>query len=137
MNNLRRIMQKLAEGSTSKRESASPSPDESTKTLSLVVQNYATRLESCSEAMLQYEWAWLEEHIEDLKLSLCHPEMLKNLGGKNYVERLLVESKGCKHQLEKRMNLRKVQPASQIHTTVSGEHAWDVKQEQIRKAWGF
>jgi hypothetical protein len=41
---------------------------------------YRDNLHRCSDAMLQYEWAWLEEHVQALRRSQLQPELMRNLG---------------------------------------------------------
>jgi hypothetical protein len=137
MSNLRRIMQKLA-GSENDMPTETRSSEEKLRyILGLHVHDYQKHLAACSVAMLQYEWAWLEEHIEDLKLCLIQPEMLATLGGEAHVKLLLVESEEWKKQLEAIMIAQNIQPALHSHAILSSDHAWDVCQESIKKAWGF
>jgi hypothetical protein len=86
--------------------------------------------------MLQYEWAWLAEHIASLELCLSQPEMLETAGGKIHVEQLLLESQHYHAVLDETMQTRGVEPARQPHAVATGEHAWEISQETIKRLWG-
>jgi hypothetical protein len=88
MSNLRRIMQKIADAQNHSQQIPSSMNGDSVQISEPHLQDYTSKIEQCSEGMLRYEWAWLEEHIEDLELCLVQPEMLKILGGTIQVERL-------------------------------------------------
>jgi hypothetical protein len=137
MSNLRKIMQKLAQA-----QPEFPKESESTSDLSdnigqLHVAAYQERLDACTTPMLQYEWAWLEENIADLELCLSQPEMLETAGGRPHVEQLLQQSQQCQVALQTTMTARAVQPARHSHAVVMGEHAWDIRQETIKRLWGL
>lgn len=137
MSNLRKIMQKLAQAQPEfPKESESPS-DLSDSIWDLHVAAYQERLDACTTPMLQYEWAWLEENIADLELCLSQPEMLETAGGRPHVEHLLQQSQQCQVALQTTMKARAVQPARHSHAVVMGEHAWDIRQETIKRLWGL
>lgn len=101
------------------------------------VDAYGDRLVPCTPSMLQYEWAWLEEHISSLELCLSQPEMLATAGGQSHVEQLLQESQRCQAVLLTVMRQRGVDPALHVHAVIVGEHAWEISQESIRRLWGM
>ena len=139
MNHLRKIMQKLAQAETHaeyQRDLVKMSTA-SADILRLHVEEYQQRVAGCSTAMLQYEWAWLEEYIADLELCLSQPEMLETAGGRPHVEHLLQQSQQCQVALQTTMKARAVQPARHSHAVVMGEHAWDIRQETIKRLWGL
>lgn len=137
MSNLRKIMQRLAQAQPEfPKESESPS-DLSDSIWELHVAAYQERLDACTTPMLQYEWAWLEEYIADLELCLSQPEMLETAGGRPHVEHLLQQSQQCQVALQTTMKVRAVQPARHSHAVVMGEHAWDIRQETIKRLWGL
>jgi len=137
MSNLRKIMQRLAQAQPEfPKESESPS-DLSDSIWELHVAAYQERLDACTTPMLQYEWAWLEENIADLELCLSQPEMLETAGGRPHVEQLLQQSQQCQVALQTTMTARAVQPARHSHAVVMGEHAWDIRQETIKRLWGL
>ncbi|MFM9104729.1 MAG: hypothetical protein ACKOPS_26845 [Cyanobium sp.] len=43
--------------------------------------DYDAQLAGCSPAMLQYEWAWIEQHLDTLTLARSTPAMLAAAGG--------------------------------------------------------
>jgi hypothetical protein len=137
MSNLRRIMQQLADAQGHPQATEASENEYSVEIPDLHIQEYQSQLERCSKGMLQYEWAWLEEHMEDLKLCLVQTEMLKVLGGKAQVERLLLESKKCQDLLKFTMGERSLRPAFHSHAIISSEHAWEVSQDNVKKAWNF
>jgi hypothetical protein len=137
MSNLRKIMQKLAQAQPEfQNEAESPSVF-STTILDLHVAAYQEQLEVCTAPLLQYEWAWLEEYIADLELCLTQPEMLETAGGRPHVEHLLQESQQCQAALQTAMKARAVQPAPHPHAVVMGEHAWEIRQETVKRLWGL
>lgn len=137
MSHLRNIMQKLAQVQPDGKRSAQSPPAGDTELLRLHVGEYQQRLVHCSAAMLQYEWAWLEEHIADLELCLTQPEMLHILGGKTHVEQLLLESHSCQAILQTTMLTRGVEPARHPQAVVGGEHAWEIRQDSVKQMWGL
>ncbi len=137
MSNLRKIMQRLAEAQALVARTDEQAASGSTDLMQEHVDAYGDRLVPCTPPMLQYEWAWLEEHISCLELCLSQPEMLATAGGQSHVEQLLLESQRCQAVLLTLMRQRGVDPARHVHAVVSGEHAWDVSQESIRRLWGM
>ena len=137
MSNLRKIMQKLAQSQPDfLNEAESPSVF-STTILDLHVAAYQEQLDVCTAPMLQYECAWLEEYIADLELCLTQPEMLETAGGRPHVEHLLQESQQCQAALQTTMKARAVQPSLHAHAVVMGEHAWEIRQETVKRLWGL
>lgn len=134
MSYLRDIMQKLAEASAIRNENATQQ-GKGLELLKLHVDAYQTKLESCSKAMLQYEWAWWREHIETLELCLTQPDMHEGIGGKEHVERLLEESRACLSTLTDVMKARMVNPAGHSYLIHPSEHAWELSQETMRREW--
>jgi hypothetical protein len=98
---------------------------------------YGDRLLACSPAMLRYEWAWLEEHIDALELCSSRPEMVPGAGGGARVQSLLEESLRFRDLLQERMAAGSVDPALHRGTLVSTEHAWELSQPEIRRQWGI
>lgn len=98
---------------------------------------YRDQLLACSPAMLRYEWAWLEEHIDALELCSSRPEMVPGAGGGTRVRSLLEESLRFRDLLQERMAAGSVEPALHRGTLVPTEHAWELSQPEIRRQWGF
>ena len=92
---------------------------------------------ACSPAMLRYEWAWLEEHIDALELCSSRPEMMPGAAGAARVRSLLEESLRFRDLLQERMAAASVDPALHRGTLVPTEHAWELSQPEIRRQWGI
>jgi hypothetical protein len=132
---LREIMQRL---NASRREGVSAgAADPPGPLLEAHLAHYNERLAACTPPMLQYEWAWLEEHIEGLELCGTQPEMAAAAGGSAHVQRLLAESLRFRAHLEGEMRRRGVRPALHRHTLVPGEHSWELTNPAIRARWGI
>jgi hypothetical protein len=134
MSYLRQIMQRLHDRSTAPApvdRSADPAVLEEHLTL------YAGRLDACSDAMLRYEAAWLEQHIETLELCARQPTMLASAGGAERVERLLQESLRFRQLLERSRAARGLTGDGVRAAVVASEHAWELSDPGLRRAWGF
>ena len=135
MSHLREIMQKLAEAHS---ELPRGTMDETSSAhLKDNLEEYRSKIGSCNTGMLQYEWAWLNEHIEALELCVCQPAMGREIGGHAHAEQLLAESKQQKSALEELFQQRRIHPAVHHHEIHPGEHAWDVRNEMTKKNWGM
>jgi hypothetical protein len=137
MSQLRKIMQRLAQDQPAEGSISEAAASGSTDHLRKYLDAYKHRLAACTPAMLQYEWARLEEHISSLELCRSQPEMLATAGGKPHVEQLLLESLSCQKALQARMKERDVDPARHAHALVIGEPPWEIRQESIRRLWGM
>jgi|694.fasta_scaffold66210_4 hypothetical protein len=131
MSHLRKIMQNLAAA----QPAASATP--STATALPQVEAYRQHLRQCSPAMLLYEWAWLQQHLEDLQLCQTNGAMAQAAGGSQHVNQLLLQAEGCLQGLEAECRARDLQPQRLAHSVASGEHAWEVSNGAIRQAWGL
>ena len=142
MSYLREIMQRL-NAARSEAAAADAAPPEAAAAMppgplqQAHLNDYGERLAGCSAAMLQYEWAWLEEHIEGLELCGRQPEMASTAGGAPHVQRLLAESRRFQQLLEGEMERRGVRPALHRHTLVPTEHSWEITNPAIRRQWGI
>jgi len=137
MSHLRKIMQKLAQHQPAIQQASQRSPDQPGNQSRMHVEAYQKQLVACSPAMLQYELVWLDERIASLQLCLSQEEMLTTAGGPVQVESWLEETRQCKQVLEQTMTLRGVGPALHSHAVASGEHAWELREETIKKLWGW
>jgi hypothetical protein len=133
MSYLRQIMQRLHDRSAAEPPAA---PAESAR-IEQHLELYAARLEACSDAMLDYEAAWLEQHIETLELCGSQPLMLASAGGSQRVERLLQESQRFRRLLELCRRSRGLAPVGSRAAVVATEHAWELSDPSLRRAWGF
>ncbi|WP_216900031.1 hypothetical protein [Synechococcus sp. CCY 9618] len=133
MSYLRQIMQRLHD-----RSSAEPAVDGGGPTrLEEHLALYAIRLQGCSDAMLDYEAAWLEQHIETLELCSHQPAMVAGAGGSQRVERLLQESHRFRQLLDQCRDARGLAQAGAVAAVVATEHAWELSDPALRQAWGF
>lgn len=105
--------------------------------LRLHSQHYAERLTQCSEAMLGYELAWLEQHREALDVCRLQPEMLQAAGGARRLQRLEQETVLFERALASELTQRRLIPKPQRHAVVANEHAWELTHPGIRQAWGI
>ena len=134
MSYLRQIMQRLHDRSTA------PAPVDRSGDLAVLEEHltlYAARLEGCTDAMLRYEDAWLEQHIETLELCARQPTMLASAGGAERVERLLQESLRFRQLLESARAARGLTGEGVRAAVVASEHAWELSDPGLRRAWGF
>ena len=131
MSHLREIMQNLAAA----QPAASPSPNAAMALPQ--VEAYARHLHQCNQAMLLYEWAWLQQHLEDLQLCQSNSAMAQAAGGSQHVNQLLLQAEGCLQALTTECQARDLQPQRLAHSVASGEHAWEVSNSAIRQAWGL
>lgn len=135
MSYLRQIMQRLNARTAAppgEAPAAAPSP-----LLERHLADYDAHLVACSPAMLQYEWAWIEQHLDTLTLARATPAMLAAAGGPAHLEALLVESRRFRALLEQRFAAAALTPAAHRHTVVATEHAWELSQPELRRQWGF
>lgn len=99
------------------------------------VDAYQQKLEGCTPAMLQYEWAWLRQHIESLEFSVSNSSMCDEIGGRLCGEALLEESRQLAIVLDEEFKKRMLHPKNYSRPVEAGEHAWELSLESIRKEW--
>jgi hypothetical protein len=134
MSYLRQIMQRLHDRSTPwPAAERGEAPGRLEEHLAL----YGARLDACSDAMLQYEAAWLEQHIETLELCGRQPTMLASAGGPERVQALLHESLCFRQRLELQRRERGLPEDRVRAAVVASEHAWELTDPALRRAWGF
>jgi hypothetical protein len=123
MSYLREIMQKLG-------DSQPPEP-------AVQVGLYRRQLEACNEPMLLYEWAWQQQHLEDLRLCAANPAMLEVAGGQRHLEALLSTAEAALQELLEVFAAREIVPRRLPHSLAPTEHAWEVTHQGIRAQWGL
>jgi len=131
MSYLRQIMQRLNAAA------AAAAPAAANPLLGLHAQQYAQRLAACSDAMLRYEQAWLEQHREALELCRVQPEMLQVAGGERHLQQLLQETERFEQLLAEEMARRALAADPHRHAVVANEHAWELSHAATRQAWGI
>lgn len=137
MSNLRKIMQRLARNQAEVPKPSHQSADAMDQRMRWHLEAYQQRIEACTPPMLQYEWMWLEDHLATLELCSREPEMLSAAGGTARVLELLLEHRQYQNALAAMMTVRGVEPARHSHPLVEGEHAWEVRQDTIKRLWGW
>lgn len=136
MSYLREIMQRLtAAQATAAHSAAAEVP--ANPLLGLHSRQYAERLAACSDPMLQYELAWLEQHREALALCRVNPEMLQVAGGEHHLAQMLEETEQFEALLAAEIDRRGLAPDRHRHTVVANEHAWELSHAAICEAWGI
>ena len=123
MSYLREIMQRLNADSAGQAAGQAAGAD---PWLGLHSQHYAEQLSACSEAMLRYELAWLEQHRETLELCRVQPDMLQVAGGERHLQQMLQESEQFEQLLEAEIARRGLSPDPHRHAVVANEHAWEL-----------
>ena len=141
MSYLREIMQRLTAAQTSTAQAgdaaSSSNAPPSHPLLGLHSQQYAEQLAACTDPMLRYELAWLEQHREALELCRVNPEMLQVAGGERHLQQLLEETGRFEALLEQEIERRGLAPDPHRHTVVANEHAWELCHATICEAWGI
>jgi hypothetical protein len=133
MSYLRQIMQRL-------RDRSDPPPRDDRGDAALLEEHlslYGAQLQACSDAMLDYEEAWLEQHIDTLELCAREPAMQAGAGGAQRVERLLEESRRFRQLLNQSRRERGLGRRGVHAAVVASEHAWELSDPGLRRAWGF
>lgn len=132
MSELRAIMQRLGER-LDDRGAAPPSGSPGRPPADLFV----SELEHCSEAMLHYEWNWLEQHRQDLALCGSNEAMLKAAGGQQHLNSLIAQAEHYDAQLRQAFAQRALVPCRQPHNVAPTEHAWELSNPGLRAQWGL
>jgi AcrR family transcriptional regulator len=133
MSYLRDIMQKLGAGA----EAAVQEGRGGAAWPALQAAEYRRRLETCSEPMLHYEWAWLEQHLQNLELCASNDAMLKVAGGQRHLDGLVAEARQCQHHLRDQFAARGLSPRRLPHSLAAAEHAWELSHPGLRAQWGI
>lgn len=138
---LREIMARLKErqsGDPAGTVSRAPAdPQRGPLALEAHIQWYREQLRACSDPMLRYEWAWLEDHLSSLNLSSGHAEMRAALGGRDHVEQLVRETAAFRSELEQELRQRGLEASARTLPLEPMEHAWELSSPVIRQAWGI
>jgi hypothetical protein len=129
MSHLREIMQRLGARGVGSASSSSAT--------AALLADYERHLPTCSAAMLHYEWAWLEQHLETLSLALAQPSMLTTLGGEAKVQAMVVEGQACRDLLRRRLEELGGSPGERHGPVLAGDHAWEISHPAIRDHWGL
>jgi AcrR family transcriptional regulator len=87
--------------------------------------------------MLHYEWAWLEQHLQDLEHCAGNDAMLKVAGGQRHLDGLLAEARACQQHLRDQFAARGLSPRRLPHSLAAAEHAWELSHPGLRAQWGI
>jgi len=98
---------------------------------------YRENLRSSSDAMLQYEWAWLEEHVQALRRSHLQPELIRSLGGEANVKILISECVLFQLILQAEFGRRHLAPLGSAAAIVPTEEAWEITSLKVKQDWGI
>lgn len=133
MSYLREIMQKLGAGA----EAAVQEGRGGLAWPALQAAEYQRQLERCTTPMLHYEWAWLEQHLQDLELCASNDAMLQVAGGQRHLEGLVAEAQQCQQHLRAQFAARSLTPRRLPHSLAAAEHAWELSHPGLRAQWGI
>ena len=141
MSYLREIMNRLRERSGASESGpeppAVPYSPLSERVLEEHLRTYRERLQACSDAMLPYEWAWLEDHLATLQLSSGQEAMQKVLGGPQRVADLLRETHCFQAEVRGELSRRGLEHGNRTAPLAAQEHAWELSNPAIRLEWGI
>jgi hypothetical protein len=139
MSTLRDIMEQLARkrSGTNTTGHTREDPGNLAEQIKYKVDAYQAKLEECTPSMLQYEWAWLQQHIESLEHCVNNSSMCEEIGGQVRAEALLEESRQSAIVLDEEFKKRMLHPKNYSRPVEAGEHAWELSLESIRKEWGL
>jgi AcrR family transcriptional regulator len=140
MSHLREIMQRLAANRNDAAAATTPTqaPTQLTSPAAgLDLASYRDRLRACSPPMLDYEFTWLHQSLDDLELCRHHPPMEEAAGGSQRVQQLLEQVRACLQALQEECQGRGLTPRRQARSVAVGEHAWEVSHAGIRSSWGL
>jgi hypothetical protein len=99
---------------------------------------YRDNLALCSEAMLQYEWAWMKGRIAALvRCRADAPAQARQCPQGGDLERLLGESQLCHSLLRQEFACRGLRPLPPLGPVVASEEAWEITSSSVRQAWGI
>ena len=129
MSLLRDIMQRLA---ANRSDAAAPVPPAA---VASELASYRSRLRTCSKPMLDYEWTWLHQSLDDLELCRNDAPMEEAAGGSQRVQQLLDQARTCLRAIQEECEERRLTPVRQPLSVAVGEHAWEVSNAAIRSSW--
>jgi hypothetical protein len=106
---------------------------------------YRENLSQCSEAMLQYEWTWMNGHIDALERYLCdaegreaEPDFRQAFEpNQARLEALLSESQLFLTLLLREFASRGLRPAPPKAPVIPSEEAWEITSARVRQDWGI
>ena len=134
MSELREIMRRLNTKATRQPDQERPVD---LQLLGVRSEQYLRELQRCTDAMLQYEWAWLEEHVQALRRSQLQPELMVSLGGEDNVKILISECVLFQLILQEEFGRRHLTPRGTTAPIVPSEEAWEITSLKVKQDWGI
>ncbi|KEF42294.1 MAG: hypothetical protein ER33_06325 [Cyanobium sp. CACIAM 14] len=98
---------------------------------------YRENLVRCSDPMLQYEWAWLQQQQRVLRDFQGQPEMMARLGGEQRLNGLVSQSVLFQLLLQNEFARRGLEPRESPGPVVAAEEAWEITSVQVKREWGI
>jgi len=102
---------------------------------------YRENLSHCSEPMLQYEWAWMNAHIDALEQFRCDAlghEGVHASGPRDaQLAAHLSESPLFLTLLLREFACRGLRPSPVKATVIPSEEAWEITSLQVKQEWGI
>lgn len=95
---------------------------------------YRDNLALCTEAMLQYEWAWMKGRLA--ALVRCRTDAGRDPQN-GELQKLLRESRLCHSLLRQEFAGRGLRPRPARGPVVASEEAWEITSSSVRQAWGI
>lgn len=98
---------------------------------------YRENLSRCSDAMLQYEWVWLQQQLRALRDGQGHPVLMERVGGEERLHGLVSQSVLFQLLLQNEFARRGLAPEAARGPVVAAEEAWEITSVQVKRQWGI
>jgi hypothetical protein len=98
---------------------------------------YRENLRRCTEPMLQYEWAWLQERLAALRSCQGDAALLSRLGGIEQVNLVISECVLFQLLLQEEFGRRRLTPRPVDAPLVPSEEAWEITSLKVKQDWGI
>ncbi len=98
---------------------------------------YRENLARCSDPMLQYERAWLQEQLRALRNVQGQPAQMARLGGEERLNGLVSQSVLFQLLLQNEFARRGLEPREPPAPVVAAEEAWEITSVQVKRDWGI
>lgn len=108
-----------------------------TETLRCHASCYRENLRSSSDAMLQYEWAWLHENLQRLRHWRHQPGEEPRAYDVLHLNTLISECVLFQLLLQEEFSRRGLRPRSTHPPVIPSEEAWEITSLQVKRDWGI
>jgi hypothetical protein len=98
---------------------------------------YRENLSHCSEAMLQYEWAWMTGRLAALRHCRAGEGGELACPPRQRLDGLLSEAQLFRTLLLQEFASRGLRPLPPRGTVVASEEAWEITSASVRQEWGI